>query len=178
MRGFYAQLSDDNFRVLCSIDIKRKIQDRLKDKTGSCKPSDKCTSNTTECVFSTYESILPYAIIGKASGEGISNCLQLKNIVYSIPNDIQSNPKKTWPPNPQDIINSENACHMILHNFIAISNLISSNSCMDGDGVIKLSKRKSTKVKETCQNVGALVPNFQPRLSQALLSLNVYSETG
>ena len=49
---------------------------------------------------------------------------------------------------------------------------------MDGDGVIKLSKRKSTKVKETCQNVGALVPNFQPRLSQALLSLNVYSETG
>ena len=45
LRGFYDQISDDNSRVLGSIDIK-KIQGRSKDKIGFCKPSDKCTSNT------------------------------------------------------------------------------------------------------------------------------------
>ena len=34
--------------LLRSIDIKKDIQDRFKDKIGFCKPSDKCTFNTTE----------------------------------------------------------------------------------------------------------------------------------
>ena len=37
-----------------------------------------------------------------------------------------------------------------------------------------LSKTKSTKTNEICQNFEALVPNDQPRLSQALLSLSMY----
>ena len=49
---------------------------------------------------------------------------------------------------------------------------------MDGDGVVILSKSKSTKVNEICQNIETLVPNAQPRLSQALVSLNMYCKTG
>ena len=49
---------------------------------------------------------------------------------------------------------------------------------MDGDGVVTLSKSKSTKVKAICQNNETLVPNAQPKLSQALLSLNMYCKTG
>ena len=49
---------------------------------------------------------------------------------------------------------------------------------MDGDGVVGLSKGKSNRVNEICQNVEDLVPNAQPRLSQALLSLNMYCKTG
>ena len=49
---------------------------------------------------------------------------------------------------------------------------------MDGDGVVRLSKSKSIKVNKICQNIEALVPNAQPRLSQDLLSLNMYCKTG
>ena len=119
LRGFYDQISDDNSRVLRSIDIKKKFQDKFKDKIDFCKPSDKCTSNTTENVFSANESIFPDAISAVVTGEGISNCLQLKNIACSISNDIQSDPKKPWPPTPQDTINSEDACYRSLYNFIA-----------------------------------------------------------
>ena len=100
LRGFYDQISDDNSRVLRSIDRKKEIQDRFKDKIGFCKPNDKCTSNTTEYVSSVNESILPNAISAIVTGKGISNCLQLKNIACTISNDIQSNPKKPWPPTP------------------------------------------------------------------------------
>ena len=91
-------------------------------------------------------------------------------------NDIQSNPKKPWPPTPQDIINSEDTCHRSLYNFI--SWIASPNSCMDGGVSGRLSKTKSTKVDKICQNIEALVPNVQPRLFQALLSLNMYCKTG
>ena len=49
---------------------------------------------------------------------------------------------------------------------------------MDGGGVVRLSKSKSTKVNEICQNIEAIVQNAQPILSQPLLSLNMYCETG
>ena len=166
LRGFYDQISDGNSRVLRSIDIKKEIQDRFKDKIVFCKPSDKCTSNATEYVLSANERILPNAISATVTGESISNCLQLKNIASSISNDIQSNPKKSWPPTSQDIINSEDACHRSLYNFMAW--IVSPNSCMDGDGVVRLSKSKSTKANEICQKIEALVPSAQPRLSQAL----------
>ena len=45
---------------------------------------------------------------------------------------------------------------------------------MDGDSFARLSKSKSIKVDEICQNIEALVPNAQPNLSQDLLSLNIY----
>ena len=176
LRGFYDQIADDNSRVLRSVDIKKEIQDKFKDKIRFCKPSDISTSNATEYVFSANESILPNAINAITTGEGLGNCLQLKNIACCISNDIQSNPKKKWPPPPQDIINSEDVCHRSLYNIIAW--IVSPNSCMDGDGVVRLSKRKSTKVNEICQNIEALVPNAQPRLSQVLLSLNMYCKTG
>ena len=49
---------------------------------------------------------------------------------------------------------------------------------MDGGGVVRLSKTKSTKADKIRQNIEALLPNVQPRLFQALLSLNMYSKTG
>ena len=52
-------MPDDNSQALRSIDIKKDIQDRFKDKIGFCKPSDKCTFNTTEYFFSANKSILP-----------------------------------------------------------------------------------------------------------------------
>ena len=78
LRGFYDQISDDNSRVRRSTDIKKEIQGRFKDKIGCCKPSDKCTSNTTEYVFSANKSIFPNAISAIVKGKGISNCLQLR----------------------------------------------------------------------------------------------------
>ena len=33
----------------------------------------------------------------------------------------------------------------------------SPNSCMDGDGVVRLSKIKSTKVNEICKKIEALI---------------------
>ena len=59
MRWFYDQMPDDNSQALRNIDIKKDIQDRFKDKIGFCKPSDKCTFNTTEYFFSANKSILP-----------------------------------------------------------------------------------------------------------------------
>ena len=153
-KGSYDQISDNNFRV------KKEIQDRFKDKIGFCKPSEKCTCNTIEYIFSANESIFPSAISAILTGEGISNCLRLKNFACSVSNDIQSIPKKPWPATPQDIINSEDACHRSLYNFIAW--IVSPNSFMDGDGVVRLSKSKSTKVNEIGQNIEALVPNSQP----------------
>ena len=35
--------------------------------------------------------------------------------------------------------------------------IVSPNSCMDGDGVVRLSKIKSTKVNEICQKIEALI---------------------
>ena len=78
--------------------------------------------------------------------EGISNCFQIKNIAYSISNDTWSNPKEPWPPTPQGFINSEDVCHRSLYNFIAW--IVSPNSCMIGDGVVRLSKSKSTNDHE------------------------------
>ena len=48
---------------------------------------------------------------------------------------------------------------------------------MDDDGVVRLSKSKSTKVNEICQNIEALVQKSRPRSSQALLALNMYCKT-
>ena len=84
LRGFYDEISDDNSQVLRSRDIKKEIQDRFKDKIAFCKPSDKRTSNTTEYIFSANESIPPGVISAIVTGEGISNCLKLKNIACSI----------------------------------------------------------------------------------------------
>ena len=55
---------------------------------------------------------------------------------------------------------------------------VSPNSSMDGDGVVRLSKTKSIKVNEICQNIGAFIPNAQPTFSQVILSLNMYCKTG
>ena len=80
-------------------------------------------------------------------------------------NDTQSNPKKPWHPSQQDFLNSEDACHRSMYNFIAW--IVSSNSCMNGHDVARLSKRKSTKVSEICQNTEGLVqmPNLDyPKL--------------
>ena len=169
LRGFYDQIPDDNSRVLRSIHIKKDIQASVNRVISA--------HLTQQYVFPANESILPNAIIAIAAGEDISNCSQLKNIVCSISNDIQSNPKKAWPPNPQGFINSEDACHRSFIDWI-INWIINPNSCMDDDGVVKLLRSKSTKVKETCQNIEVLVSNAQSRLSQALLSLNMCFKTG
>ena len=107
--------------------------------------------------------------------EGISNCLRLKNIACSISNDIQSNPKKPWSPTPQNITSLNDLCYRNLCNFVTW--ILSPNSSMDGDGVVRLSKSKSTKANKICQNIKELVPEAQPRLSQALLSLNMQFKT-
>ena len=148
-RGFYDQMSDNNSRVLHSSDIKKKFRIDSKTKLASVNQVIS-THLTTEYVFSANESILLNAISAILTGEGISNCLQLKNIACSISNDIQFNPKKSWPPTPQDIT-LQDACQRILYNFIAW--ISSPNSCMKGDGVVRSSKSKFTKVHKICQNI-------------------------
>ena len=58
---------------------------------------------------------------------------------------------------------------------VQLYSLDSPNSCMEGNGVVRLSKSKSTKVNEICQNIETLVPDAQLR---SLLSLNMYCKTG
>ena len=66
--------------------------------------------------------------------------------------------------------------HKDLYNIIAW--VVSPNSHIDGGGLVKLPKNKSTKVNEICQNIEALVPDAQPSFSQVLLSSSLYCKTG
>lgn len=86
-------MSNETFHSIRSIDIK-KIEDRFKDKTGFCKSINSCTSNTTGYVFSANKSTPPNAVSAIVMDQDISNCLQLRNTVYSISDNIQSNSKK------------------------------------------------------------------------------------
>ena len=40
------------------------------------------------------------------TGEGITNCIQLRAVAYSI-SDIESREKISWPPTPQNILKSD-----------------------------------------------------------------------
>ena len=106
----------------------------------------------------------------------MNNCLLLKKVACTILSDLQNNLRKPWPPTPQDTISSGDTIHKDLYNLLAW--MVSPNSCMDGVDVVRLSKTKCIEVNKICQNIGALIPNVQPMLSQVLLSLNMYCKTG
>ena len=78
----------------------------MKNRVIFCKPTQGC-SNASEYVVPADVNILPDAIHAISTGEGITNYLQLKSIAQNISKEIQSKPKKPWPPTLQDIVESE-----------------------------------------------------------------------
>ena len=76
----------------------------------------------------------------------------------------------------RDILNFEGYCNLNLCNLTAW--VVSPNSSLKGEGLIKLSNNKSTKVSKIYHNVEALVLTLNSSLSQVLLYLNRYHKTG
>ena len=62
--------------------------------------------------------------------------------------------------------------------FNLIASIVSSNSTLDENGTVKLSKVEATKVSKICDDIETLISNAKPSLSQVLLSLNIYRKTG
>ena len=118
LRDFYGQIQDVRSSSIRSIDIKEKIEEKMKNRVIFCKPTQGC-SNASEYVVPADVNILPDAIHAISTGEGITNYLQLKSIAQNISKEIQSKPKKPWPPTPQDIVESEETYNKRLFNFIA-----------------------------------------------------------
>ena len=90
LRELYASIKKVDINTIRSIDVKRIIEERLRGKVQFCKFT--CESRIreiqSECVLSADENILPDAVNAILIGEGITNCMQLKAVAYSI-SDIQ-----------------------------------------------------------------------------------------
>ena len=112
-------------------------------------------------------------ILAIATGEGITNCMQLKSVAQTVSNEIRSIPKCSWP---QAIIGSNETVSKILYNFLA--SVVSPHSHIGKDGFVKLSENKATVVTQICDNISALAPFSKPTMSQVLLSLSIYAKTG
>ena len=176
LREFYEQICNDEGPSLRSIDKKRMIAERFKDKIVFCSPSHCSASNTSEYVLPAGVDMLPDAIHAITTGEGITNILQLKAISRAVSEEIQSHPKRPYPPPPQELIECKEKVNERLYNNIAW--IASPNSNVGKDGFVKLPLNKAIKVRQICENIQSLVPKAQPTLGQILLSLNMYSKTG
>ena len=158
-----------------SIDIKDKILERFPGKVSFCKPTEG-DDRTTEYLLPSDSDMLPKTIRAIATGEGITNCMQLKSVAQTVSNEIRSFPKCSWPPTPQAIIESKETVSKILYNFLAW--VVSPHSHIGKDGFVKLSENKATVVTQICENISALAPFSNPPMSQVLLSLSIYAKTG
>ena len=108
LRAHFKETSGDCLR---SIDIKSKLHERFKEKILFYKPSH---DKTTEFIVSSDSNIMPDTIHAVATGQGITSCLQLKTMACSISEEIQSFPKREWPPTPQVIIESTDSLSKML----------------------------------------------------------------
>lgn len=170
-RNYY----EHNGGTIRSIDIKDKIVERFSEKVNFCKPTEG-DDKVTEYVLPSDSSILPKTIRAVQTGEGITSCLQLKSIAQNISDELKTFPKCSWPPTPQDIIQSTETVSTILYNFLAW--IVCPHACVGKDGLVKLSENKATIVTQICDNITALSPHNKPTLSQVLLSLSIYAKTG
>ena len=94
LRHFYEKLNEKKEHpVLCSIDIKEKLIEKFKQKLIFRK-SSYSTSNKSEYVISSEESLVPNCLESVILGGGIPKSLSLKNTATAISHDIQEqNPK-------------------------------------------------------------------------------------
>ena len=180
LRHFYEQLNEkEEHPVLRSIDIKEKLIEKFKQKLIFRK-SSYSTSNKSEYVISSEESLVPNCLESVILGGGIPKSLSLKNTATAISHDIQEQNRKNqrkWPPSPQEVLDDVRHYHSdSLYNLIAW--IVNPTSSYDENGIVKLSKPKATKVSKICDDIESLIPNSCPSLSQVLLSLNVYRKTG
>ena len=133
LRTFFNQIAGDSVR---SIDIKKMIQEQLKDKVMFYKLTHS-SRNTSEYVVAADSNVIPDTIHLVKTGEGITSCLQLRSIARSVSEEIQSYPKNDWPPTPQKLIETEEIVNNTLFNFIAW--VVSPSSCISSDGYVNLS---------------------------------------
>ena len=107
LRHFYEQLNEkEEHPVLRSIDIKEKLIEKFKQKLIFRKFSYS-TSNKSEYVISSEESLVPNCLESVILGGGIPKSLSLKNTATAISHDIQEqNPQnqRKWPPSPQEVL--------------------------------------------------------------------------
>ena len=180
LRHFYEQLNEkEEHSVLRSIDMKGKLIVKCKQKLVFRKFLYS-TSNKSEYVVSSEESLVPNCLESVILGGLIPKSLYLKNTATAISHDIQEQIRKNqtkWPSSPQEVLDDVQHYHSdSLYNLIAW--IVNQTSSYDENGIVKVSKPKATNVSKICDDIKSLIPNSCPSLSQLLLSLNVYRKTG
>ena len=107
LRQIYEQLNEkEEHPVLRSIDIKEKLIEKFKQKLIFRK-SSYSTSNKSEYVISSEESLVPNCLESVILGGRIPKSLYLKNTETAISHDIQKQNRKNrtkWPPSPQEVL--------------------------------------------------------------------------
>ena len=154
-----------------SVDVKEKLLETFGDslifKQSSCSnKSELVVSKENDSLFNAENivSSLPCSLVLKKVG----------NIVH---NSVKSTTKdSSWPPTPQDIIESN--CEINKDLFNLLSWIICPDSKLDDSGIATIPKTKREKVRQLVQNIVSLLPNFNPCLGQALLSLTMHRQTG
>ena len=157
-----------------SIDVKDMLIRRFGDKLNFGKPTES-SSITSDFVYSSSSDFTPGAIRSAVTGNGIETSLMLKTFATKISNEVKSRPKKTWPPTPQQVLESKDDVNMNLYNFLAL--VVSPYSTIDNTGTVRLSESKATKITKICEDIESLVPTCKPALSQVLFSLNMHRRT-
>ena len=145
LRHFYEQLNEkEEHPVLRSIDIKEKLIEKFKQKLIFRK-SSYSTSNKSEYVISSEESLVPNCLESVILGGGIPKSLSLKNTATAISHDIQEQNRKNqrkWPPSPQEVLD-DHYHRDSLYNLIAW--IVNPTSSYDENGIVKLSKAKGNE---------------------------------
>ena len=172
----YDKLRDQNKHTTRSIDLKAKMIKYFGSKIKFVKSNYFSSKNASEYILSSNGELIADCINSVTLGEGIEKSITIRNLALSISDEIKSKNQPPRPPCPQDIIEESSNLNTSLYNLIAF--IVNPNTSYDSDGLVKLSKTKSTKVVKLCQDIESLVPNNKPSYSQILLSLNTYHKTG
>ena len=171
--SFYHNTTNSKIR---SIDLKKKLQGKFKEKLKFVKPS--CVNwNSSEYIMSSCDKLIAEYVQAANLGERIKKAVMIKSLSRLISDEIRANNlKKLWPPTPQDTLNDTSMKNANLYNLIG--SIIDLNTRFNNDGFVKLSKSKSIKVMKICDDIMTLIPTLQPALGQVLLSLKTYHKTG
>ena len=155
------------------------MKDRFNNKIIFWKPTFACRSNTSKYVPLFESTIIPDPIHALATGEGIASCLQFKCIALTTSGKMQN----SWTTSKELLATHTSSNYWIkqyfnkiFFNFIAW--IVSPKSSMDRNGFLKLSPHKAWIVQQFHENIQAAVSFTQPLLSQVLVSLASYAETG
>ena len=105
-------------------------------------------SNQSGYLISADASILPDEINVIATGEDVTNYMQLKAILGSISFDFEGREKIPWPPSPKIIFESNEFWDLDKILFDLIAWIVRPNVAMGKDDFVGLSYRKAAKINK------------------------------